>query len=351
MSFPRRNAGSSAISWPGYSTAAQADRERIRDEHPELAGLLSSMFAGLDAWNALSPDSLFPGASAEEAGAETANGHVGSEHPAGLDAGGMVVPVLDSRLAQGFQIIERVGRGGSGVVYRARLPHEVLGRPDIALKLLRDGVSLEVSKRLRDAQVLKGLGHPNLLRVYWAGHSREHGPFLATEFVEGCNLKEWLHEHGALAPESAARIVCNLASALDAAHRKQVVHCDVKPENVFGCRGECPVPDELKIGDFGLARYVAGCRVRCCGTGHRRHRRLHGAGAILGRIRRAVRHLCTGRVVSNADESMQGTSSAFPVAGAGHSASRASRWRYSPGGAVPRARAGDLPCERAAGAD
>ena len=158
-------------------------------------------------------------------------------------------------MASGFRLVEQIGCGGSGVVYRAQLPSEVHGRPDVALKLLARGDRLDISQRLRDAQILRGLDHPNLVRVYAAGESTELGPFVATEFVEGSNLGQWLKEYGSPGERQAAELVRTLARALHAAHEWGVVHCDVKPQNVFGC-AERLDPGRLKIGDFGLSRFV-----------------------------------------------------------------------------------------------
>ena len=179
----------------------------------------------------------------------------GTTDPENLCPGFLVIPTMDSRLVSGFRLVKRIGSGGSGVVYQAQLPSEVHGQPDVALKLLRRGDRLDVSQRVRDVQILKGLDHPDLVRVYAAGESLGLGPFVATEFVEGSNLGDWLDANGPLDERDAAEVVRTLALALNAAHGRGIVHCDVTPRNVFGCLQSLN-PSRLKIGDFGLSRFV-----------------------------------------------------------------------------------------------
>lgn len=235
-----------------FAAGGRKDRGEIKAGAPDLAELLDSVFGGLDAWDALHASTvhshpLHPGGKAAVP--------AGSVDCEDLPPGFLLVPSMDSRLTSGFEVVEKVGRGGSGVVYRAKLPREVRPTGDIALKLLRGAGSLDVSKSLRDAQILKGLDHPNLVRVYAAGESLGHGPFAATEFVEGVNLADWLDRNGPLDLARAAEVGRSLADALGAAHAQDVIHCDVTPRNVFGCTDDLD-PSRLKIGDFGLARYV-----------------------------------------------------------------------------------------------
>ena len=235
-----------------FSPGGGADRRALKSRDPDLADVLDSVFGGLDAWNALNASS---NSSGSVNGGEELAAHQDPVDREDLPPGFVLVPSMDSRLTSGFKVVERIGQGGSGVVYRARLPREVRGRADIALKVLRRGDALDVSRSFRDAQILKGLHHPNLVRVYAAGESLGLGPFVATEFIEGLDLADWLDRHGPLDPRRAAEIVRRLARALGAAHEEGVVHCDVTPRNVFGCDDGLD-PALLKIGDFGLARFA-----------------------------------------------------------------------------------------------
>lgn len=215
------------------------NRSRILQLHPHLAPLLKEYFNTHDLAKAM------PLAPAGDAPADQV------ERP---ELPFVVIPAQDARLTKGFEVVEKLGMGGTGTVYRARVTG-LTGQPDIAIKLFHYGLNLDVSQRLRDALVLKGLDHPNLVRVYAAGEGMNCGPFLASEYVPGCDLAAWLKTHGPLEERKAAEILRVLAAALHAAHDKDVLHLDIKPDNVFGCVDKLR-PEDLKVGDFGLGRFV-----------------------------------------------------------------------------------------------
>ena len=238
-----RTAGEATRIYYAYLQAEEAglapDRRRILEMHPHIAPLLDQFFSLHDLARGM-PVSSVNGESA------------GTAWPP--DPPFVVIPSQDARLSGGFEILEKLGSGGTGTVYRARV-NGLTGEPDTAIKLFRHGLNLDMSQRLRDALVLKGLDHSNLARVYAAGESMTHGPFLATEYVPGCDLAKWLKDHGPLDERQAAGILRTLAEALHAAHDKDVLHLDLKPDNVFGCYGLL-AGAALKIGDFGLGRFV-----------------------------------------------------------------------------------------------
>jgi serine/threonine protein kinase/tetratricopeptide (TPR) repeat protein len=131
----------------------------------------------------------------------------------------------------GYEILGELGRGGVGVVYRAR--HRVLGRL-VALKMLRaDGPdAAEELARLRlEAETLAGLRHPNFVQIYEVGACAGR-PFLALEYVDGGTLAQHLagQPHP---PVAAAELVETLARAVHAAHQAGVVHRDLKPANIL----------------------------------------------------------------------------------------------------------------------
>jgi hypothetical protein len=150
-----------------------------------------------------------------------------------------------------YDIRELIGRGGQGVVYRARqlsLPRVV------ALKLLRDTENVD-PERLRDlrqeAEKLAGLQHPNVVTVHAFG-LHQGCPFLTLEFVEGGSLARRLAGQPQ-PPRQAAELVETLARAMHAVHQRGLVHRDLKPANVLLAADGTP-----KITDFGLAKKVAG---------------------------------------------------------------------------------------------
>ena len=146
-----------------------------------------------------------------------------------------------------YRILEKIGAGGMGEVYRAR--DERLGR-DVAIKLLPpDLVSDEsVRKRLRkEAQALSKLNHPNIEILFELG-SKDEAEFLVVEYIPGVTLSDRLAQ-GPLPERETARLGVQLANGLAAAHSQGVVHCDLKPGNLR------ITPDgRLKILDFGIAK-------------------------------------------------------------------------------------------------
>ena len=146
-----------------------------------------------------------------------------------------------------YRILEKIGAGGMGEVYRAR--DERLGR-DVAVKVLPPNLVPDesVRKRLRkEAQALSKLNHPNIEILFELG-SQDRAEFLVVEYVPGVTLGDRLAQ-GPLPEREIARLGVQLANGLAAAHRQGVVHCDLKPSNLR------ITPDgRLKILDFGIAK-------------------------------------------------------------------------------------------------
>lgn len=156
--------------------------------------------------------------------------------PAGLDA----APERIDR----FEILELVGTGGMGVVYRARDPR--LGR-DVALKLVRADLTPDEAARLRrEARALAALSHPNVVQVFEVGEDRGR-LYLTMEYVPGRTLRQWLPSQPPTA-EIVARLL-EAARGLAAAHAAGLLHRDIKPSNIYvGHDGRA------RLLDFGLAR-------------------------------------------------------------------------------------------------
>ncbi|HEX5719050.1 MAG TPA: protein kinase [Thermoanaerobaculia bacterium] len=152
-----------------------------------------------------------------------------------------------SRIAQ-YEILEPVAGGAMGEVHKARDLR--LGRV-VALKFLPADLCRDQSARrrfLREAQAVALLDHPNVATIYDTGESEGGRVFLALAFYEGETLEQKL-ERGPLPLSEAVGIACQITKGLAAAHRRQIVHRDVKPANVVVC------PDgTVKILDFGLAK-------------------------------------------------------------------------------------------------
>ncbi len=165
------------------------------------------------------------------------------------------VPICENRQIAGpldadYEILEEIGRGGMGVVYKARQPK--LNRL-VALKMVRsaDLGNESLLKRFRaEAEVIASLHHPGIVQVYDFGQ-HEGGPYLALELVGGGTLADRL-DGTPWNPRCAASMVEQLAQAVFFAHERGVVHRDLKPNNLLiGAGGD---PPSLKIADFGLAK-------------------------------------------------------------------------------------------------
>jgi WD40 repeat protein len=151
----------------------------------------------------------------------------------------------------GYEVLEELGRGGMGVVYRAR---QLSLNRVVALKMVRPGAAAgapELARLRGEAETLARLGHPNIVQVYEVGEY-DGLPFFAMEYLEGGSLAQRLAA-SALPPDESARLVQTLAGAVHAAHERGVVHRDLKPGNVLLAADGTP-----KVSDFGLAKRLEG---------------------------------------------------------------------------------------------
>jgi hypothetical protein len=176
-------------------------------------------------------------------------------------------PTADSGRFPGYELLGEIGRGGAGVVYKAR---QLLPPRLVALKVLHAGVGEAVRFRV-EAEAIARLRHPNIVQVYEVGQ-RDGPPHLALEYVDGDSLARRLAGTPLPAPE-AARLVQTLAEAMHHAHQMGVVHRDLKPANVLlaspvatrcqrvgdtEAHTQAACGYEPKIADFGLAKLLGG---------------------------------------------------------------------------------------------
>jgi len=148
---------------------------------------------------------------------------------------------------EGYDVLQGIGRGGMGVVYKAR--HHQLKRL-VALKMISEARHIgptAVKRFLNEAEFVAGLQHPNIVQVYELGRHKEQ-PYLAMELVEGGHLGERIRNRSFTFDE-ATQLIETLARAVHYAHDRGIVHRDLKPSNVLFSREGVP-----KIADFGLAK-------------------------------------------------------------------------------------------------
>jgi DNA-binding beta-propeller fold protein YncE len=170
------------------------------------------------------------------------------------DASGEASPPLGSEFA-GHLLESVLGRGGMGIVYRAR--NVALDRVR-ALKVLAPSLSADERFRerfRRESRLAASIEHPNVIPVHQAGEEEGH-LYLSMRLVEGRDLREVIIADGPLAPDAAAEIVASVAGGLDAAHHARLIHRDVKPANVLVGEGEDA--GRVYLTDFGISRAVGG---------------------------------------------------------------------------------------------
>jgi serine/threonine protein kinase len=151
-----------------------------------------------------------------------------------------------------YQILAEIGRGGMAVVYRAYQPS--LNR-EVAIKVLPPQFTFDqqfVERFVREAQAAASLRHPHIIVIHDV--AEQNGLYyIVMEILKGCTLRQLIEQEGALPPTRVARIVEQIASALDYAHRRGFVHRDVKPDNIFVGQG-----DRVTLTDFGIAKAASG---------------------------------------------------------------------------------------------
>jgi serine/threonine-protein kinase len=166
--------------------------------------------------------------------------------PPGIPSAPGVPVVVES--FDDYELQEELGRGGMGVVYKAR--QKSLNRL-VAIKMMRDARLASEADRARfraEAAAAAKLKHPHIVTVHEVGE-HDGQPFFVMEYVEGQPLNQRITEHGPLLPREAAKLVAEVARAIEHAHEHGILHRDLKPSNILlGCDGE-PF-----VMDFGLAK-------------------------------------------------------------------------------------------------
>ena len=163
-------------------------------------------------------------------------------------------------LARRYELQELIGGGGMADVYKAQ--DKLLDR-SVAVKILHQQYANDaefVEKFRREATAAAKLAHPNIVNIYDVGEDGG-SQYIVMEYVSGPTLKEVIQQKGCLEPIEAVRIAKEIASALESAHRNNLVHCDIKPHNIL------VMPDgHIKVTDFGIARAVSASTMTYSGS-------------------------------------------------------------------------------------
>jgi serine/threonine-protein kinase len=159
-------------------------------------------------------------------------------------------PLHDPRSLGEFRILRRLGEGGMGSVYLAY--HEELGQ-QVAIKVLADqltGNQVLIDRFYREAKSGQLLNHPNIVRTMIVGQDQATGKhYLVLEFIDGPSAHALLDQHGKLPVGDAVHIALDIARALEHAHSRNVIHRDIKPDNILITRSGV-----AKLADLGLAK-------------------------------------------------------------------------------------------------
>src|SRR5580700_9144596 len=152
-----------------------------------------------------------------------------------------------------FQIIQKIGSGGMGAVYKAL--QSDMNRM-VGVKILHPKLANRkdlVSRFRREARAMSQLTHPNTVKVFLYGELDDGSLYIIMEFLEGKNLNQTVRSEGPFPIERALPILMQACGALDEAHRAGIIHRDLKPENIFLVQSEA-LHDYPKLLDFGLAK-------------------------------------------------------------------------------------------------
>lgn len=163
-------------------------------------------------------------------------------------------------LGNRYELIEKIGAGGMATVYKAN--DHILNRY-VAVKILRDEFTTddEFIKRFNtEAQAAARLAHPNIVSIYDVGNEG-NVYFIVMELIQGKTLKEIIDEEGTISWKWSVNIAIQIASALEMAHRNNIIHRDIKPHNII-------ITEEgvAKVTDFGIAKAVSNSTITAFGT-------------------------------------------------------------------------------------
>jgi serine/threonine protein kinase len=163
-------------------------------------------------------------------------------------------------LGNRYELIEKIGGGGMALVYKARC--RLLNR-FVAVKILREEFTgdEEFVKRFEiEAQSAASLSHPNIVPIYDVGNENNIF-YIVMEYIDGITLKEYIVRNGPLDWKDAVRIAIQICSAIEHAHSKQIIHRDIKPQNILMTQDGI-----AKVTDFGIARAVTSSTITMVGS-------------------------------------------------------------------------------------
>ncbi len=243
----------------------QLDFETVCREHPAFRSDLRELWGALVVTEAAAATARQSSRSVDDA-AVASSGHSSPDQAVAQSdrtLESLFIPSLPFQIDD-YQLLEVIGRGGMGIVYRAQ--QLSLGRI-VAIKMIQEHRQLGREHRLRfiaEAEATARLEHPGIVPVFEVSEFQGH-PFFSMQYVRGETLADRLKQ-GPLPQRTAARIMADVCRAIDYAHRQGVLHRDLKPSNIM-----LDADDQVRVTDFGLAKLA-----------NSSDRHLTRSGAVLG---------------------------------------------------------------------
>lgn len=161
--------------------------------------------------------------------------------------------LLGKVIAERYELLEIIGEGGIGVVYKAR--HTLMNRV-VAFKMLHSESLKDERNRKRfqqEAELMSSLKHPNIVSVFDFGFTPDDSAFLVMDYLDGKDLDALIQDEGYLTPEEVAPIFMQICDAMTETHAHGIIHRDLKPGNIIVVKGGGTL--EAKLVDFGMAKF------------------------------------------------------------------------------------------------
>ena len=168
--------------------------------------------------------------------------------------------LIGKMLNNRYEVLEKIGNGGMATVYKAKC--HVLNRY-VAIKILKDEFTTDsefIKKFNTEAQSAASLAHPNIVQIYDVCNE-DNLYYIVMELIQGKTLKEIISEDGILSWKWSVNIAIQIASALETAHKNNIIHRDIKPHNIIITEDGI-----AKVTDFGIAKAVSNSTITAFGT-------------------------------------------------------------------------------------